>query len=535
MQKLVAARGGGVVGLGHAPRLPGREGQGVGLLPDGRGGQEPRHEIGEGGEHVVGHALGEDSFADVPVGEEAAGVVHDLTVDPDLGGLGDAVDQLAPGHQRGGGLFCGGAAEGAGEGDRQQRFGAPAATGHLPQYLDARAEPVVQVLPEAALHGPHAVGQGRALGEVHGEQAGGAEVADDAVDIGQQREPVLHGEAEGEARVAAPAADRLGEGLQENGGGGHSGLGGASVQGLPLLGPQPQLVPGEQRRGAERVAAQRQVGGGRQVVDPGPPVGAVALVAGAFAGRPRGEHVVAERTAPRLGPRSARTQVRQLGEQQLDTAVVADEQVDGHVQDQRLVGLGGTHVEQRPLLGRPHLVRHLAPRRLQRALPGLGGDAAQVLAADPVVRNLRQHPLVPLGSDHRAQHGMSSDQPVPGLFDALGPPVRESDLQIAVAGHTAVVERPAPPEQIGRLDVREREGLVRRRGIGVDGRPVLLDAQQGEDGVAVGAKRLPSLRRHRPLGRAIAQLPPFLVHHHSGRLEFGRELPDIHDRSPFRP
>ncbi len=155
VQEEIRRRSGGVVDSVTLLGLPAGQRDDVLGLPSPSARGEAAQQILERGEHVVHQPVREDAVANVPVDPQAPFVIHGLAVDVHLRGLGDAVSVETTG---GGTCACSVAADadGAGEHDRHQCRLAAAPARELADHLDARVQPVIEVVekPVADRAGP---------------------------------------------------------------------------------------------------------------------------------------------------------------------------------------------------------------------------------------------------------------------------------------------------------------------------------------------------------------------------------------------
>ncbi len=102
---------------------------------------------------------------------------------------------------------------------------------------------------------------------------------------------------------------------------------------------------------------------------------------------------------------------------------------------------------------------------------------APVMFVDGVGGHFSLDALLAARVDNGAQHAVSSDQLVPGAFDACPVQVGEVDLEVAVTTGAAIAVAAMASGQVGGLNRREAEGLaiVRR------GRGRCLAGYQGQD------------------------------------------------------
>ncbi len=319
-------------------------------------------------------------------------------------------------------------------------------------------------------------------------------------------------------------------------------MGRTPVQGPPLLGRQPGAMPPEPGRRLQGVGTQRQFRPRRQLINPTPPVITVPLITGAFTRGPRSQHIIPKRRRLSTDPASIRTQrtrpgpqLPQLTKQHPNTAVVANQQIDRDVQKQSAGGTGGTQLEQRPLIGRPHLMGHLRtdlvddpPRPLPIRLP-------RIRTTYRIARHLGQDPLIPIGRNHRAQHVMPPDQEVPSILQPPLVPVRQRQFQIPVTGHAPVVERLTAPEQIRRLDIGQRKRLIPGRRVHHQPRPELLGPQIRQYGLLAVLQLPQPLLGEDSLRGPVPQLAVLLVERDTQCGEPVHVLAGIHTAAPPAP
>ena len=184
-----------------------------------------RHGIAPGriitGEAEQGLGVGFEHGIDHPVREEIAYIVEDdaqlavhfeqLMVEPDLRGLGDAVD-LVPHLPEGKGAGRGFHGQGAGEDHGHDARRRAASAAQFAQDADAAEGTVFHVVPQAAPQ-PSSPGlEAPSLRQVHRQEAVGGEFADQGIDLAMQGQAVEQGQIDAEALFFAPAPQDFGEG-----------------------------------------------------------------------------------------------------------------------------------------------------------------------------------------------------------------------------------------------------------------------------------------------------------------------------------
>ena len=436
--------------------------------------RQPAEQAPVGGEHVVQQAVGEQLVDRVPDQDQRPRLLRDHVVEPDLGGLGDAVVRLVVAIGCIGctaaqlGLRAGAGhpleVEGAGEDHRHGGAQAAArAAGELAQHPHAAHLVVVEVGPELLLELPRPLLEGGALHTTEFQQHGRGEVAEQAVDLGVEGEAVEEGEHEGEAGALAPRREHLSEGGEQQAGGGEAAARRPRLESLPGGRRQGGGAPHETRP-VERPgrADQRQLRRGRQVgqpllpVVPGPAVGLAPLHL------PQGQHVIAEGEGKgRERRRGVAVKLGQLAHQQAEAPGVGQQVVEAEVEAHPVAaGAAGADLEQRPAVGREHLVGHALAHGVDLPRGAAGVGPLQVQDLDAVGRDLREDALPAVRQDHRPQHVVAVDQPAPGVLQALDVDPRRLEFQVAVGGDVAHLDRAGAADPVGLLEVGEREGLV---------------------------------------------------------------------------
>ena len=154
--------------------------------------------------------------------------------------------------------------------------------------------------------------------------------------------------------------------------------------------------------------------------------------------------------------------------EETEHAPAVDEQiVEAQEQAPTIRAIDVPDVETGPLRRVEPLVGHLVTSR-RHPLVAVRRGAPQ--ACDLVVRHLREEPLSETVLAHdRAQHRMTLDQRVEGALEPTGIKHGGVHLEVAVARHIAQFDSPRTADQIGLLDLGEREGrelvlAVRDRG-----------------------------------------------------------------------
>lgn len=153
-------------------------------------------------------------------------------------------------------------------------------------------------------------------------------------------------------------------------------------------------------------------------------------------------------------------------EQEEEAGDVDEEQVQAQVQaDAVLVQQGGADVEQGPAVGGQDLVGEFAADLLKGRRLLVGALAAQVGGRDAAGRDVVQDALAAVGVDDRAEHVVPVDDLLEGRGQPVDVQVRAVELQVVVAGDAAQFEALVTADQIGALDVGERERLVAQFGL----------------------------------------------------------------------
>ncbi len=530
--------------LGGVDRVPAC-GLGRGQLDTGRcvpgglpglalGRQRP-HERRVRLEHGVRHAVGERALPDVPGQAQRVTAPHDLAVEPDLRRPGHGVRHLR-GHALGGGA----GAQGAGEDDRHEH-GRAGLAGQLGEHLRAGEQGVGQVFEELFRHRPGPLGEADPRVEVDGEEFKRGEVTDDAVDVLVQGGPVDRGHVEGEPAGPRPGAD----GLRVRGEQGRrhrqTAPGGTFGEAVAVGGGQQDLQSAERHavtgsRGGPAVRGVAHAGlpalgegqfrSGGQGVEPLGPVGAVADVAFGAGEGTTGQDAVAEADPRCLRQCGAAVAPPELGEQDAQARVVDDEHVEGQVEHGPSGRPGHVHGEEGPLVGGGLAGGQAGPGALQPRLGGGGGQRGQVVGPDRERGDVGQDLLVAVLVDDGAEHVVTPDQFPPHGGDAVGVQVRVLQLHVGVAADSPVGVGVGPADEVGGLDVREREGFVAAGGVGAEcGLPAL---QMAQDGFLVRAQfgsvgvREPALRRPE------AQLSVLGPQHHAVVGVSGQQFSDVH-------
>lgn len=357
-------------------------------------------------------------------------------------------------------------------------------------HVEAGEETVIEIVVKALGEGGGALGECPPRGvEVDSEERDGREVADHLVDAVVEREAVEDRQVHGEAPMAAPPPDGLGEG----------GEGARRRRDPVLLGPAFQGAPGRGSQSpAQAVEASRGIGLGvpgrcgklrrrRQRVKTVHPVGAVALESRAGPQCALGDDIVPERHRGRLS-RLAACRGVELAQQHLDARRVHGDQLDHEMHDRDPRGRRRPHIEQRPSRGVPGGGEHVRPDLLRTSIEGIVPGVSQIAYGNAIGLDIAQHLLVPVVVDHDSQHVVPGHECVPGAIDVGRHPRGIGDLHVCGAGDAAVVERLVTTELIGRLHLCEREWLVPVRGVGVDSDGIRL--QIGQQLLLPSAQRL---------------------------------------------
>ena len=175
-----------------------------------------------------------------------------------------------------------------------------------------------------------------------------------------------------------------------------------------------------------------------------------------------GQHIIAERKLQRRqADRRVRIQLAQFLDEDPETTRIGNQQVHAEVDaGQAAVEQRRPYIEERPAVGRQHLVRHLRPHRLQPGSYRLGELAAQVKHRQLKRRHVLQDLLTPVGQHDHAQHVMTLDQLLPGPAKAHQVGADRLEFHVAVGGHIAHFEIFVPPDPIRLLHIGERERVV---------------------------------------------------------------------------
>jgi hypothetical protein len=91
-------------------------------------------------------------------------------------------------------------------------------------------------------------------------------------------------------------------------------------------------------------------------------------------------------------------------------------------------------LEQRPLVGFQHLVRQLLAHVLKPGVDDPRLQPAQIQPLDPVGWRLRQHLLLTVRQDHRPQHVVPLDHPLPRRVETLQVQASALKFQVNMCG-----------------------------------------------------------------------------------------------------
>jgi hypothetical protein len=399
---------------------------------------EPPQTIGVGREHVVQQAGREQLLDRIPGQMQVAGALVDLVIEIDLRRLRHPIDHLADAISR---LPSGHALrERAGEdyGHRARPLGI-AAPRDLLQQLKAAILAMIEVV--AKLRGD-APGQrlervGRIVTDFQQQERG--EIADQAIDVRMQRSALKQRGIEGEMRRLAARAEDARKGRHQHARLRQAGLRGAGLELAPLLLLEHRLAANELWVGdGGRSLHQRQLGSGRKRIDATQPIFFRPPVAIAVALPERPHDVVAKTDLERRQIRILlERQLRPLVQQELHAPQVDEQQVETEMQQHLPVELGRAQLEQRPPIGREHLVRHEIANTPQLRLCLGRVDPAQVQVLDDVVRRMRKDLLHPIGTNHRPQHVVAIGQALPTGLHAAAVDIGHIQFEVDVAGDVA--------------------------------------------------------------------------------------------------
>ncbi|CAE6970295.1 hypothetical protein R70199_08176 [Paraburkholderia domus] len=117
------------------------------------------------------------------------------------------------------------------------------------------------------------------------------------------------------------------------------------------------------------------------------------------------------------------------------------------------------YVEQRPLIGGQHLVRHRLPGLGRRSLADRARRAGQIGIGDHEGRHGWQDALGPVRCDHRTQHRMTVDRAAPCDGEARQVELPNDEFGVDVAGNLAERHELLAAEPVGLLDRRQWKGL----------------------------------------------------------------------------
>ncbi len=187
-----------------------------------------------------------------------------------------------------------------------------------------------------------------------------------------------------------------------------------------------------------------------------------------------GEHVVPERELDRWeGCLRIVVQGPELGEEDVVAARVTDQNVEAYVHDAAaLAKLGDAELEERRLVERQHLMRHLGTNGFHAGLCASGRLLRQVEDLDLVRGHGIEDPLATIGQDDRAEHLVAIDQRPKGGLESTHLQVPELDLPVDVTRNAPQLEGSVAADPIGLLDVGQRERLMSVMGARRDDRPV---------------------------------------------------------------
>ncbi|SST12928.1 Uncharacterised protein [Acinetobacter baumannii] len=246
----------GTTGQRLRRRLDGFRGIAVG--PGARALRQAPEQPDEVVEHGFRLALGEQPEAYVPADLQAAELVGDLAVQPDLRGLADHVAwrarRLAIAEQA---LH---AADATGEHHRHQIGAATTPARQFAQQVDAAEGRVVEVVEHLLADASGTLDETVAVAAVHCQQAERGEVTEHLRQLRMQRRPVEYRQVETERRCLAPATDGLGEGRQGHAGSAQAVFAGARAERLPGGLVEARVEVPEARGPGVRLHPQRQVG-----------------------------------------------------------------------------------------------------------------------------------------------------------------------------------------------------------------------------------------------------------------------------------
>ncbi len=169
----------------------------------------------------------------------------------------------------------------------------------------------------------------------------------------------------------------------------------------------------------------------------------------------------------------------------------------------------GAQLEHGPDTDRMNPVIHLVTGGMHGVGELSRRASAHVLSRNDVGGNLGQNPLGAVARDHRAQHVVPLDQAIPGTLQPVDVERIELELAIGVTGNAAVSVRCAATEQVGGLNLGQRERVVALGRLGDDvGEPVAPYVV--EDHVLLIAQQLQALAAHDAARRSEAQLTGLL-------------------------
>ncbi|MGX1116789.1 hypothetical protein RKD37_002152 [Streptomyces ambofaciens] len=184
------------------------------------------------------------------------------------------------------------------------------------------------------------------------------------------------------------------------------------------------------------------------------------------------------------------------------------------------------HVEERPLVGGCLAGGQTPSGALQLRLGGVRRERGQVVGPDLEGGYVRQDPLVAVVVDDGTEHVVALDQLPPHGGDTVHVQVGVLQLDIGVAADAPVGVGVGAADEVGGLDVRQREGFVAVVGVGTQGRfPGLKVAQ---DGVLVRAQ-FGAVRVGEPALRGPeTQLSVLGPQHHAVVGVAGQQFSDVH-------
>ena len=111
------------------------------------------------------------------------------------------------------------------------------------------------------------------------------------------------------------------------------------------------------------------------------------------------------------------------------------------------VELRGPQLEQRPPVGRQHLMRHPLADRVHELLR-IGGRPRRFRCSISYCGTCGKNLLQSVVADHRSQHFVTFDQRPPGGLHLFPVQIGDVELQVDVAGDFAQLEETAAPQPI---------------------------------------------------------------------------------------